>query len=158
MNTFLKNEMDTKEPKIKFEMKDRNKTLAGLKILTAITCEDFFDVPRIPATVQERFNCRGPLYEIPYFDADSAYMDGKSYDLVVIYEISETETGAASSQCPLRIEFRASGPEKYYADVVWQSASGNKRMTLCGCKDGKTYSEIIGYKTATLKTLLNIRP
>lgn len=97
----------------------------GLHLLGRFVGEDFFDLPRTPKDLRERYNMNGYSFAIPYRDHASLYDTGKEIDLLIIYHMENK-----SSYCPVRISYEELEEGNFRLRVYFQSERGNRVVIL----------------------------
>lgn len=147
MNATINELVQNTETKLQMNERDSNRYKIGLKLLASFVGEDFLDIPVLP---EDRFSQDGLFHTVPYFHDDMVYDNGRSYNLVVVYQV---ENGA--SHCPLRIDFEIQDEKNFKINVIDQLPARNIYKSLILREDGEFTTQIPDYATVTLSSLLS---
>jgi hypothetical protein len=150
MNTFLKELIKTESPKIvNLDSKEQDYYLLGMKLLSVLVCEEFFDIPKLPST---RFDKDGLYYSLPYFDDDALWSSGNSRTFLVLYKVENK-----SSYCPLRLDIVADSEKDYSIFVYDQTGLKTIKKRLVVKENGEYFTDIKDYSTVVLSKLIDIK-
>ena len=143
----LKELVTVSKPKIEtLDKKEGALYKFGIDLLSAVTCEEFLDLPLLP---DNRFDTDGLFYTIPYFHDDMLWSNGLSRMVLVVWEVRER-----SSFCPMQISFEFTDRDNYNLIVHDQTGERTTRKSLFQKDKGQTYTDIPNCRTITLKGLV----
>ncbi|WP_405169416.1 hypothetical protein [Paenibacillus sp. FSL H3-0286] len=154
MNTWLKELVKTKQPKISTLSDEETKAYkTGLQMLAISVCEGFFDIPPVS---NDRFGDTGLFYEISYYSSDQLWTSDNQRTLLVVWETVKNK----SSYCPLRIDFKFVLTEDsvdYWLYVYDQSGEKTVKWELAAKEGNNHYTTIHEYETIKLSELIGYK-
>jgi hypothetical protein len=150
LNTVIQQITENQEPKIKHvDAEEQNLYKSGLLLLSTFIKEDFLDLPLLPENIRTN-PTDGLFYNLPFYHDETLYQNGRSQDLLVVYQIQE-----GVLECPLRIEFELlnKSPVNYVIRIFDQSGERTAKYNLVERRNGTNYSN---YKELLDMTLSEI--
>jgi hypothetical protein len=135
MNIALKQMVESQEPKIKaLDAEEQARYKGGLLLFSTFIRDTFLDLPLLP---ENKYGTDGLFYNLPYLHDDMLYLNGRTQILLVVYHVQD-----GASECPLRIEFEITDPDKkeFMIHVYDQTGERTGKHTIVERENDTYYS------------------